>query len=227
MVAPQTSDTHALPGLESGVTLLETSADSMAAMQTLVLDHVLMEGGDALWVDARNNAATHKLMQVAPSTRTLAKIRVARAFTAFQHHSIVDDLVDEYDDGISLLVLPAIDWFYGDDDLRRGEGESMLTDALETIQELAHSRDVPALLTRHRPEGVGESVLGYVDHELECEYTKLGPRFTGEEFETLLYHGDGYVQTTLAYWRRVLEQRHPAAFDTTPAPSEVTPVGSH
>jgi hypothetical protein len=37
----------------------------------------------------------------------------------------------------------------------------------------------------------------------------MGPRFVGDEFETLVYPVDdgAYYQTTFAYWREILETR--------------------
>ena len=36
----------------------------------------------------------------------------------------------------------------------------------------------------------------------------MGPRFTGEDFETLIYPTDGtYYQTTFAYWHQLLRTR--------------------
>jgi hypothetical protein len=41
-----------------------------------------------------------------------------------------------------------------------------------------------------------------------CEQTRFGPRFIGDEFETLVYPiENGTVQTRLAFWQRVLQTR--------------------
>ena len=62
---------------------------------------------------------------------------------------------------------------------------------------------------------------------LQCEKTPFGPRFedAAGDTETLVYHtNDGWFQTTLAYWREVLEHRarmqeNPTIDHTTAAPS--------
>ncbi len=49
---------------------------------------------------------------------------------------------------------------------------------------------------------------------LTCQATKFGPRFTDEKGgdETLVYHlGDGWMQTTLAFWQEILQHRARAA----------------
>lgn len=228
MDAIPTGDGPALPTLEPGVTLLTTDGRSTGALQSLVLDRLLLEDGAALWVDADGHAATASLAAVAPSRRTLERIRVARAFTAFQHYSLLEDLEAAFvavDGAVELAVAPAVERFYADDDLRRGEGEAMLTRGLELLSELAAARDVPVLLSRSGAGDLGDVVAAHSDAVLECTRTQFGPRFVGEEFETLVYERRGGVQTTLAFWRRVLERRH--AGSLADGPEEVVRVGAN
>ena len=214
-----------LPRLDPGVTLLRTDGRARGALQSLALDHVLLDDSTAVWVDSKDNAATTSLAKVAPSRRTLARVRVARAFTAFQHYSLVEDLPEAVDGTTSLVVVPAVEWFYANDDLRDGEGETMLTHALEALGDLAADRDLPVLVSVDSESGVGSRVDAHCDERLECVSTRFGPRFSGEEFETLLFDREGGVQTTLAFWRRVLEERHSRGLSDDA--TGVTPVGSH
>ncbi|WP_284010317.1 MULTISPECIES: hypothetical protein [Haloarcula] len=61
-------------------------------LQSLVLDRLLMREGHVFWADAQGYATTTALARLAPSRRLLDRIHVARAFTAYQHYSIVQDL---------------------------------------------------------------------------------------------------------------------------------------
>lgn len=213
------------PSLDTGVTLLTTEERATGPLQSLVLDHVLVQDTRALWVDARNNAATQSLATVAPSRRVLERIRVARAFTAFQHYAIVEDLPAHLTDGVSLLVLPAVEWFYATDDLWRGEGEAMLRAALSEVADVATAADCPVLVTCAGDSELVPVVHGCADRELSCTMTRFGPRFSGADFETLVFECPTGVQTTLAFWRRVLAARHrpaPAASRT-----EVSVRGPH
>lgn len=225
MNEPATDDVPTLPTLDSEVTVLATEGRTTGALQSLVLDHMLLSDGTALWVDARGNAATTSLARIAPSKRTLDRIHVARGFTAFQHYSIVDDLPSEITEETSLIVAPSVEWFYANDDLRSGEGEAMLRDAMATLQELAATHDVPVLVSRATAGELGACVLEYVDTELECITTSFGPRFVGDDFDTLVFECNGGVQTTFAFWRRVLEHRH--SMQASGVPQEVSPVGTH
>lgn len=228
-----------LPELDDGITLLTVDGRSRGALQSLVLDRLLSSEGNALWVDSRHNARTTTLATVAPSRRTLDRIRVARAFTAFQHYSLVEDLEATIDERTSLVVVPAIEWFYANDDLCQGEGATMLDAALGRLDRLATTHEIPVLVSRAARDGVrttgdgvratggnvGDRVDAYCDARLECVRTPFGPRFTGETFETLVFECEGGVQTTFAFWRRVLERRHAARLSE--ASREVATVGTH
>lgn len=250
MDAIQNADGPTFPTLDPGVTLLTTDGRSTGALQSLVLDRVLLGDGTALWVDADGHAATASLATVAPSRRTLDRIRVARAFTAFQHYSLLEALEDELaavGDDAELVVAPAVEWFYATDDLRGGEAETMLTRGLESLSALATAHEVPVLLTRSDGggpgdgdggpgdgsldhDGLGDVVAAHSDAVLECTRTPFGPRFAGEDFETLVYECRGGVQTTLAFWQRVLERRHADVVDASAdaaGPAEVVHGGPH
>lgn len=221
-------DAPELPSLASGVTFLKTDGRATGPLQSIVLDHLLTTGADAIWVDARGNAVTRPLLEVAPNRRILQRIRVARAFTPFQHYSLLDDVPEHLDAEVELVVLPSVDWFYHADELRHGEGEEMLADGLRRLSTLAAERDLPVLLTESDAgeSGPADLLAEYSDTELECEFTPMGPRFVTGEFETLVYHEDGYIQTTLAFWREVLRDRH--AIRTTPTTGQEVPLrGTH
>jgi hypothetical protein len=190
------------------------------------LDHLLLAEGEALWVDSKNQATTTSLANISPSRRVLDRIHVARAFTAFQHYSIVEDLHDRVTNDTPLVIAPVVDWFYANDDLRTGEAETMLEGALDEFRRLADTHEIPILVSRRgAPDALGAAIAAAADRTLECVETQFGPRFTGDDFETLVFDCPGGVQTTFAFWRRVLEQRHPTQIAKTP--EEVTHVGSY
>jgi len=82
-----------LPQLDDGITLLDVEGGrGVPILQSLVLDHLLLNDGPAFWVDANGHATTTTLAQIAPSQRLLNRIHVARGFTAYQHYGAVCDL---------------------------------------------------------------------------------------------------------------------------------------
>ena len=91
--ADPATDEMLLPSLDDGVTLLIVEGGrGVPILQLLVLDHLLLHGGPAFWVDANGHATTTTLAQIAPSQRLLDRIHVAREFTAYQHYGAVCDL---------------------------------------------------------------------------------------------------------------------------------------
>jgi hypothetical protein len=65
------------------------------------------------------------------------------------------------------------------------------------------------LVTRSTIDEFTASVATAADQHREYEQIRIGPRFVGDGFETLVYLVDGgaYYQTTFAYWRQVLGAR--------------------
>ena len=215
-----------LPSLNAGLTLLASDERTGGALHSLVLDQTLVDQGRAVWVDAHGNGTTAPLAQLAPSPRVLERVDIARAFTPWQHHGLLRDLGEQIDEQTALVVLPEFDWFYRADDLQRTERERMRDAGIELVESITTDRDVPVLLTQSRSDDFTAPLRSVVDETIQCELTQFGPRFAGEEFETLVYAlGEGMVQTTLSFWRRVLASRHPSI--TEPAASEVTTVGSN
>jgi hypothetical protein len=220
-------DNPELPTLDNGLTLLETDERATGALQSLVLDKLLLDGGSAVWVDAHGHGTTQLLSRIAPSMRVLDHIRIARAFTAWQHQSLCQDLAPELTDDTALVVLPAFDWFYRSEDLPRGDDERMLSAALNLIGEIVDTFDVSVLVTQHTDDALTDPIRERADNVIHCEQTAYGPRFSGDEYETLVYPlENGMVQTTFAFWKQVLTTRHPTA-TSTDSPPEVSVHGSY
>ncbi|RXK48632.1 hypothetical protein [Halorientalis pallida] len=220
-----------LPTLDPGVQLLATDGQRAGEpLRALVLDHAL-GGGQVRWVDSRGYARTDRLARLAPDPRALDRIRIARGFTAHQHVALVRRLPDVVTDDTALVVLPAMDAPYRADDVSRGR--DFLLRSLATVARVARDHAVPVLVTRTGPDGLGDPLAAAADHTVECRQTAQGPRFVTDDFETLVYpQGDGTAQTTLAFCRRVLAARAPAAGDDPArhegsSPTEVTVDGAY
>jgi len=232
-----------LPSLETGLTLLDIEGDrGVPILQSLVLDHLLLNDGPAFWVDANGHATTTTLARIAPSRRVLNRIHVARGFTAYQHYTAVTDLStvienhsyptenppsDSPPEGQtpSLIVVPAVDAHYRTDDtLNEEHATTLQTRTLAQLTDYASTHEIPVVLTRSTTDGFTKPVARAADHHLQCEQTTMGPRFTGEEFETLLYptNGSSY-QTTFAYWQQLLRTRaKQVGIDTPTNPTRPT-----
>ncbi|WP_129113851.1 hypothetical protein [Halegenticoccus tardaugens] len=199
-----------LPALEPGLQLLETPEQLLGPLHALVVDHVSLNSGPAYWVDTHGHARTNPLAQLALDRRVRERIQVARAFTPFQHTALVETLTATVDSNTSLLVLPALDGIYRHDSLRATEGTEMLVRALAMLAGVARKYDLPILVTRSQKDEFSEPIKTAATEIIECEQTQFGPRFVADSFETLVYPvGGGHLQTTLAFWERILQARQP------------------
>ena len=208
----------ALPTLDPGVYLLAGDDPTGGSLQALALDRVL-RGGEALWIDGNGRANAQRMARIAPSVRLLERVHVARGFTAAQHHGLVETAADRIRDSTNVLALPGLDYRYRDD----GRAERLFESTVETLERVAERREIRLLLTADERDPLTASLDSLVDARIECERTRFGPRFVGDGIETLVYPGQGYVQTTLAFWERVLERR----FDARSQRREVVGVGAH
>lgn len=224
MAGRMTETPPELPTLDVGIHLLESAERPTGALQSLVLDHLLLEKGDAYWVDSNGYAQTTSLARLAPSRRILDRIAVARGFTAYQHFSLIEALETAVTEDTALVVLPGVDWFYRTDDFHGTEGAVMLEAAMQEVADLAKQVEVPFLISRETADAFASSVADIADHTIRYESTTFGPRFVGDDFETLVYPDGDYVQTTLTYWQRVLQARYEAMQHP---PTEVSSVGAH
>ncbi len=199
-----------LPPLDTEVYCLTADQEARSILASLVVDHVLLNDGPVYWIDALNHAATDPIAAVAPSERILYRIQVARGFTPYQHVSIAETLLDRAEaEPPSLVVAPALDALYRES-MTGIEGAELLARTVGRLATLKRQYDCPILLTTTRDDELSKPVAAAVSAPLECEQTPYGPRFVSDEFETLVYPvGDGLVQTTIAYWKSIIEARKP------------------
>ncbi|WP_331232339.1 P-loop NTPase family protein [Natronorarus salvus] len=199
-----------LPTLGTGIRMLETEDRPIGPLHALVVDHVSLNRGPAYWIDTHGHATTQPLARLVSDRRLLDRIQVARGFTPWQHYSLVQILTERINENTSLLILPALDGMYRDDALRDGEGTTMLVRVLANLAGLAREYDLPILVTRTHDDGLTAPIEAAAVETIRCERTRMGPRFTAESFETLVYPlGNGQFQTTLAYWTEILSARQP------------------
>ena len=208
-----------LPALEPGVTLLDVDPSlGVTPVQALLIDQVLGSDDDAYWVDGAGTAQTTRLRELAPHTRVLERIHVARGFTPHQHTALINRLHTSFIDA-STVIATGLDRLYRDDDVSRDHGQSMLLRALASLARAARVHDVPVIITRVRDDDFSAPIANAATRHLYCRETQFGPRFEASDgdAETLVYYtGNGWMQTTLAYWREVLAHRA-RMYETAPA----------
>ncbi|WP_435096001.1 hypothetical protein [Halorubrum sp. N11] len=213
-----------LPELDAGLTLVDVDSDLGATpVQSLLLDCVFAGSGDAYWVDAAGTAQTTRLRELVPDRRYLDRVHVARGFTAYQQMSLLDRLAGEHVTNPSVVVATGIDRLYRDGDISTTHAKELLVRSIAALARVGRVHDVPVVMTRSRDDEFTKPVGNAAKTQLHCQNTQFGPRFTDAagDVDALVYHlGDGWVQTTLAYWQEVLAHR--AQMHDTPVVSEET-----
>ncbi|MEF8827815.1 MAG: hypothetical protein V5A38_07060 [Halolamina sp.] len=214
-----------LPTLEPGLTLVETDTAHRVPLQSLAVDRLLLESGSAIWVGTGRHCTTDSLAEIVPDRRVLDRIDVARGFTSYQHTALIGALPAQVDEGTAVIVLPELDARYRDDDVQGGDGRTMLTRALAQLAGVARAHEIPVLCTRTQADQFADPVEAAATRIIQFCETPMGPRFVGDEFQTLVYPLEGeLVQTTLAFWQDVLQARQPL-HDTATVPREVVASG--
>ena len=203
----RTQLTHELPTLDDRLHLLTANKRPKEVLQSLVIDHLLGRGASstAIWIDSHGNGSTHPFAQLAPNPRLLNRVKVARGFTAHQHYALLEDLETQVTSDTELIVIPELDWFYRNDDLYTNEGERMVSSGIALVEDLQERTGIPVLVTAMGRDALSEPIYETVAGRLLCQFTKLGPQFSGEGFETYIYPlENGLLQTTIAYWNQLL-----------------------
>lgn len=212
--APTAPPRPRLPTLDEGIHVLALDPDEVGPLHALAVDHVLGTSArpatPAYWIDDGTTARTYDLARLAPSPRVLDRFQVARGFTPHQHHDVVRQAARRADGETPLVVAPRVDARYRDPDCPAGIAEDLFAGVLDALDRTSRRHDTPTLVTT--AGDVPEPLRAVADRVLDVERTPLGPRFVGDGVETLVYpvesHPDGdRYQTTLAYWRRVVERR--------------------
>ncbi len=217
------------PPLEPGLTCVEQP--DVGALHRLVLGSDVdatedttgpSAGRETLWIDAGGAASTYGLTAQAPTRRALRGIRVARAFTAHQHHQLVRNAVGEASGRTGLVVAPNVAALYDGADASDAEIDRLFRASLELLADLADALAVPVLVSAPRASDERRAaVRERADREIECERTDLGYAFATEGFETTGYWQRGWWQTTIPYWAELCGTVAERAEALEPTPAEV------
>ena len=183
-----------LPTLDPGVTYLDD--DGAPAALYRVVGRALTDATEAYWLDARNAAVPTAIREHAPR-RAIRALRVARAFTGYQHYELARSLPGEVSQRTELVVAPNVGSLYADDDLPEHEAETMVAATLELLAELAGALDIPVVLTATEYR---DRVRSVADRTVAAERTRAGLRFDGESVRTDVYWHEWGFQTTIPYW---------------------------
>ncbi|MFC7098166.1 hypothetical protein [Halobaculum marinum] len=189
-----------LPDPQSGVTVLHSDRPHGAALARLATDWLARDPGPAYWVDAGGAADTRRLYDAAPTRRALAGLRVARAFTAYQHAELVRRLPRRARPGTRLVVVANAALPYREGDAPTDEAGRLRAAGTALLDELATALDCPVLVSVAGDGDHAAAVVDAADRVVECETTPFGVRFDAPDHTPRGYRVAGGWQTTIPYW---------------------------
>lgn len=184
------------PELDAGITRVAFE-DGPDGLYHLVTDALLTATGPAYWVDAANEAATRRLYAASSDRLTLARLRVARAFTAYQHRTLVDRLESRVGEDAALVVCSSMPALYADDDLLAGDDRALFRASAKALLRLRRRFDVPILVTHCAGAPFADLLAECADRSLRCERTRRGVQFRGDGTEAQPFEPAAGEQATL------------------------------
>lgn len=197
-----------LPQLTQGISLLRNRDGSNFGIQSLVINQMISDHKDVYWVDSKEKASLKTLNRLIPSPKFLERMKVARAFTSYQHFSLIRELENKVSYTTSLVVVPEINWFYRD--MADGEKKRMIKEEINILKNLSNHYNVPILWSLYEggDDYTKELIRRVSDEEIEFEVTEMGPKFSSSNFKTYFYPVNGYFQTTIDFWRAILKKSY-------------------
>lgn len=192
-----------VPSLDPGFNVLQADNPQSLAIHQLVCE-TLEATSEAWWVDGVNTVSTYALYQLAPTTQLVEDIQVSRAFTAYQHSSLVSRLVRKVSPSTDVVVLSGFCNHYRSDEVPDEFGARLFKKSLRVLEELVSVTDVTLIVSVTGDDQFAKRVRGAADETITCEQTDLGMRFEGDDFETQVFWKSGYWQTTIPYWVELL-----------------------
>lgn len=189
------------PKLETGVNLLQ-KPEKLPVFQAVLANYLENKKSSAIWIDVGNESSTYALSSYG-GPDILEKVKIGRAFTPFQHHSLIHQLEDDIQKNTELLVLPNITSIYLDGQIKEWEAEELFEEVWSKILELQEKHNLKVLVSVSSTY----SSLNYIvnadnENRIKVESTSRGWKYDSDGFDQLIYQENGLVQTTVSYWDR-------------------------
>src|SRR3990172_4229749 len=144
-----------LGGFEAGrLTLIDSGADYVFHLTSLLCVRAVMEGGEVVFVDGGNSVDPHGIARIAGRAGLarrggLPRVHVARAFTCHQMATILMEQLGGKvrDSGASLVVLSCLPELYLDEDVSLSEAHQLFLRSMRAVKRVVEDRDVVGVAT--------------------------------------------------------------------------------
>ncbi len=182
--------------LENGVNLIVHKGDKDSVLHNITAQKTGKHGYKALWIDTENHGSSYQLA-AAGNQEVLDKVEIARAFTTYQHYTLVQRIDEYIKPDTELILLPSIDGLYETGQLNEDESRELLKQSLNHLNNLAENKNLEIAATLSK-KGKGE-YHGLVEtksvKKVEADSQMLGKDLVEES-------GYGYrvLQTRIPDW---------------------------
>lgn len=141
-------------------------------------------------------------MAAAGGREILDKIEIARAFTTYQHYTLIQSVENELKDSTNILVVPSIDQLYIEGQLGEEESKELLKQSMDHLNRVSQELELKVIVTVKRSNEMKEIVQSYVDKEID------GSKIETESFDRGSYVDPYSFQTTIPdYLQRTDRER--------------------
>ncbi|MFB6116680.1 MAG: hypothetical protein ABEK10_04180 [Candidatus Nanosalina sp.] len=197
------SASRRIPEPETGINRVEIKED-IPIFQLILGENMSESSTKAVWIDSGNNSSTYALSS-AGSQELLHRVKIGRAFTAFQHYHIVNRIEEFLDEDTEYIVLPNIDQQYIEGNVSEKEVEDLFSEVLNKLESLKTERpDLKILysVVSTGPNPINLELKNITDNRIRIEKTDQGLREKSNTDQQLFYRKNGFMQTTIPYWRK-------------------------
>lgn len=191
---------HSQPELAEGLNLVKKPED-IPVFQMLTASELEGYSQKAVWIDTKNESSTYALSQYG-DLNIMENVEIGRAFTAFQHHSLIQQLEEFVDKNTRLLVVPNISYLYVEGQLSDWEAEELFQETWEKLKEVQEKYELKVLLSADLAPQIPYYVSSDCVNEIKVERKSEGLKYDSENFDQMIYRKNGEVQTTMRYWEK-------------------------
>lgn len=200
-------------GLRQGGMTLIDSSDRMVFDLTHILcvNAVGTLGQDVVWVDGGNCVDPYELGRVCKRfgldrTEVLGSISVARAFTAYQLVSLIDERLEEevVRTGAGAVIVSCLPDMFQDREMRWSESYQLITRCVERLHDISRREGTATLVTNYglmkllQRKSLKNLLYGTADDIVRIESAAGCLRIVlPNRQESMLYHPVPHNQTTL------------------------------
>jgi hypothetical protein len=187
------------PRIASGINLVH-KPEELPVFQSFVAAELEGRNNTAVWIDSKNESSTYALASFG-SPGIMEKVRIGRAFTPFQHHSLIHQVDEFIQENTKLLVLPNLDYFYLDGQIKDWEAEELFQEIWKQILDLRYQYDLKVLVSLSSwKSDLTHPVIRDAENSIKVEKTSQGWKYESDDFEQHAYRDGGEVQTTVSCW---------------------------